>query len=387
MACCQVYADHAATTRPSRQAVAAMLPWLREGYGNPSSLYRQGREARRAVEAARMQLAQILGCQPGEVFFTSGGTESDNWALRGTIKALAPQAKSRLITTQVEHHAILHTARALEAQGFPVTYLPVDRWGLVSPRQLEAALGDDVALVSVMYANNEIGTLQPIEELAYLCRSRGVLFHTDAVQGVGHLPIDFHCQQLDLLSLSAHKFHGPKGVGALLIRQGIPFPTNLMEGGGQERGRRAGTENVPGIVAMGVALQESAAGMNCHIHRLMPMRDRLIRGLLQLPGCTLNGHPTRRLPGNVHLSFAGVDGADLIPLLDDAGIAASTGSACSAGSQEVSHVLTAIGLPQELARGSLRLTLGACNTMTDVDFLLQRIPPIICRLRSQSPSA
>ncbi len=379
----QVYADNAATTRPSKRAVAAMLPWLEEGYGNPSSVYRQGQEARRAVEAARGQVARALGARPGEIFFTSGGTESDNWALKGTVKALAAQGKVHLVTTVFEHHAVLHSARALEREGCAVTYLPVSRDGFVSPRQVAGAIRGDTALVSVMYANNEIGTLQPVEEIASVCRERGVLFHTDAVQAAGHLPIDVRAQGMDLLSLSAHKFHGPKGVGALYVRRDIPFPVSHMDGGGQERGRRAGTENVAGIVGTGAALQEASAGLEERAFRLASMRDRLIRGLLRLPDTRLNGHPTRRLPGNANLSFAGVDGKELLFLLDKAGIAASTGSACSAGSQEPSHVLAAIGLSPQLAGGSLRLTLGDMNTMDDVEYLLAAIPPIVRRLRGR----
>ncbi|MEG1875277.1 MAG: cysteine desulfurase NifS, partial [Angelakisella sp.] len=362
----------------------AMRPWLLENYGNPSSIYSIGRESHLAVDKARRQTAQALGCQPGEIYFTSGGSEADNWAIKGTAHRLAEKGKKHIITTAFEHHAVLHTCQALEKEGFSVTYLPVDHNGLITPAQVAAAIRPDTALVSIMYANNEIGTVLPIAEIGLVCKKAGVLFHTDAVQAVGHLPIQVEAQNIDMLSMSAHKFHGPKGVGALYIRKG-PVPMTLIDGGGQEKGKRAGTENISGIVGLGAAITEAVGKLDKEAIRVSAMRDRLIATLIKLPRVTLNGHPTKRLPGNVNLSFEGIEGESLLLMLDNAGICASSGSACTSGSLDPSHVLLAIGLPHEIAHGSLRLSLGDYNTEAEVDEMLQKIPPVVERLRSISP--
>ncbi|MCI8652375.1 MAG: cysteine desulfurase NifS [Angelakisella sp.] len=380
-----IYADNAATTQVSQRVLQKMLPWLSQHYGNPSSIYGIGREGRAALEEARAQVAQGLGAEPSEIFFTACGTEADNWALKGIARALRPKGKTHIITTAIEHHAILHTCAALEKEGFSVTYLPVDQYGLVSVSDVERALTPATALVSVMFANNEIGTVEPIPEIGALCRRKGVLFHTDAVQAVGHLPIDVQAMNIDLLSLSAHKFHGPKGVGALYIRKGIPFPATFLDGGGQERGRRAGTENVAGIVGLGEALTEALEDLPEKTSRVTAMRDRLIAELTKLPKVRLNGHPTQRLPGNCNLSFEGVEGESLLLLLDSRDICASSGSACTSGSLDPSHVLLAIGLPHEVAHGSLRLTLGDMNTPDEVEEILQAVPQVVERLRAMSP--
>ena len=379
-----VYADNAATTPVSPQVLEAMKPWLLEQYGNPSSIYSIGRQARTAVETARRQVAKALDCEPNEVYFTSGGSEADNWALKGTVHLLAKQGKRHLITTNFEHHAILHTCASLEKEGFEVTYLPVDSNGLVTAEQVRQAIRPDTALVSIMYANNEIGTVQPISEIAAVCKEAGVRFHTDAVQAVGHLPISVREQNITMLSLSAHKLHGPKGVGALIARKGF-LPPNLIDGGGQEKGRRAGTENVSGIVGLGEAITAAVEAMEEEAPRVAALRDRLIDGLIDLPKVRLNGDREHRLPGNVNLSFEGIEGESLLLMLDYAGICASSGSACTSGSLDPSHVLLAIGLPHEVAHGSLRLTLGDQNTAEDVDYILEQLPPIVERLRSMSP--
>ena len=379
-----VYADNAATTQVSPQVLEAMKPWLLEQYGNPSSIYSIGRQARTAVETARRQVAAALDCEPNEVYFTSGGSEADNWALKGTAHLLAKQGKRHLITTNFEHHAILHTCAALEKEGFEVTYLPVDSKGLVTAEQVRQAIRPDTALVSIMYANNEIGTVQPISEIAAVCKEAGVRFHTDAVQAVGHLPISVREQNITMLSLSAHKLHGPKGVGALIVRKGF-IPPNLIDGGGQEKGRRAGTENVSGIVGLGEAITAAVEKMEEETPRVTALRDRLIDGLVKLPKVRLNGDRQHRLPGNVNLSFEGIEGESLLLMLDYAGICASSGSACTSGSLDPSHVLLAIGLPHEVAHGSLRLTLGDQTTDEDVDYILEQVPPIVERLRSMSP--
>lgn len=379
-----VYADNAATTQVSPRVLEAMKPWLLEQYGNPSSIYSIGRQARTAVETARRQVAAALDCEPNEVYFTSGGSEADNWALKGTAHLLAKQGKRHLITTNFEHHAILHTCAALEKEGFEVTYLPVDSKGLVTAEQVRQAIRPDTALVSIMYANNEIGTVQPISEIADVCKEAGVRFHTDAVQAVGHLPISVREQNITMLSLSAHKLHGPKGVGALIVRKGF-IPPNLIDGGGQEKGRRAGTENVSGIVGLGEAITAAVEKMEEETPRVTALRDRLIDGLVKLPKVRLNGDRQHRLPGNVNLSFEGIEGESLLLMLDYAGICASSGSACTSGSLDPSHVLLAIGLPHEVAHGSLRLTLGDQTTDEDVDYILEQVPPIVERLRSMSP--
>ena len=379
-----VYADNAATTQVSPRVLEAMKPWLLEQYGNPSSIYSIGSQASTAVDTARRQVAAALDCEPNEVYFTSGGSEADNWALKGTAHLLAKQGKRHLITTNFEHHAILHTCAALEKEGFEVTYLLVDSKGLVTAEQVRQAIRPDTALVSIMYANNEIGTVQPISEIAAVCKEAGVRFHTDAVQAVGHLPISVREQNITMLSLSAHKLHGPKGVGALIVRKGF-IPPNLIDGGGQEKGRRAGTENVSGIVGLGEAITAAVEKMEEETPRVTALRDRLIDGLIKLPKVRLNGDRQHRLPGNVNLSFEGIEGESLLLMLDYAGICASSGSACTSGSLDPSHVLLAIGLPHEVAHGSLRLTLGDQTTDEDVDYILEQVPPIVERLRSMSP--
>lgn len=379
-----VYADNAATTAVSPQVVEAMLPFLTEHYGNPSSLYSLGQTAHNAVEAARGQVAALLGAQPEEIFFTSGGSEADNWAIRGIAGMQARKGKRHIVTTKFEHHAVLHTVERLQKEGFEVTYLDVHENGIVRIGEVEAALRDDTALVTIMYANNEIGTIQPIAEIGALCRARGILFHTDAVQAVGHVPIDVQAQQIDLLSLSGHKLHAPKGVGALYCRKGLRFP-NLIDGGAQERNRRAGTENVAGIVALGKAASLMQEGMEERMRYVASLRDRLIDGALTIKRSRLNGDRESRLPGNASFCFEGVEGESLLLLLDFQGISASSGSACTSGSLDPSHVLLAIGLPHEIAHGSLRLTLDENNTVEDVDYILEKLPPIIERLRDMSP--
>lgn len=378
-----VYADNAATTAVSREVLDEMLPYFCEKYGNPSSIYSIGREAHEAVDTARRRVAGALGAQQQEIYFTSGGSEADNWAIRGAAHRMAGKGR-HLITTKIEHHAVLHTMRALEKEGFSVTYLDVDGGGFVSPEALEKALRPDTTLVSVMYANNEIGTIEPIPILGEICAAHGVLFHTDAVQAAGHLPIDVAASHIDLLSLSAHKFHGPKGVGALYIRRGLSLP-NLIEGGAQERARRAGTENVAGIAGLGKALELSCEGMEARGARTLALRERLLEGLLQVPRTHLNGSRENRLPGNANISVEGVEGESLLLLLDMNGICASSGSACTSGSLDPSHVLLALGLSQELAHGSLRFTLDGENTEEDVDRILAVFPKIVNQLRSMSP--
>lgn len=379
-----VYADNAATTAVSPQVVEAMLPFLTEHYGNPSSLYSLGQTAHNAVEAARGQVAALLGAQPEEIFFTSGGSEADNWAIRGIAGMQARKGKRHIVTTKFEHHAVLHTVERLQKEGFEVTYLDVHENGIVRIEEVEAALRDDTALVTIMYANNEIGTIQPIAEIGALCRARGTLFHTDAVQAVGHVPIDVRAQQIDLLSLSGHKLHAPKGLGALYCRKGLRFP-NLIDGGAQERNRRAGTENVAGIVALGKAASLMQEGMEERMRYVASLRNRLIDGALTIKRSRLNGDRESRLPGNASFCFEGVEGESLLLLLDFQGISASSGSACTSGSLDPSHVLLAIGLPHEIAHGSLRLTLDENNTVEDVDYILEKLPPIIERLRDMSP--
>jgi cysteine desulfurase len=379
-----VYMDHAATTPTSPEVLAAMLPWMQDRYGNPSSIYGIAREAREAVESARRQVATALGAHPEEIYFTSGGTESDNWAVKGT--ALANRKKgNHIITSAIEHHAVLHPCQYLEKQGFSVTYLPVDRYGLVDPGNLERAITPQTILVSVMYANNEIGTVEPIRALAEISHKHGIPFHTDAVQAIGHLPVSVEADHVDLLSLSAHKFYGPKGMGVLYIRKGTRIDPYL-HGGGQERNRRAGTENLAGIVGLGKAIELATADIGGTADRLRAMRDRLIDRILGDIGHTrLNGHPVQRLPGNVNVSFEFIEGESMLLLLDQYGICASTGSACTSGSLEPSHVLMATGLSPEVAHGSLRLTLGKENTDDDVDYVLEALPKVVSRLRGMSP--
>lgn len=381
-----VYADNAATTRVSEEVLSAMLPYLRESYGNPSSLYSVGREAREAVEQARAQVAAALGAaRPNEIYFTSCGTESDNWALRSVAHNLKKKGKTHLITTNIEHHAVLHTCKALEAEGFRVTYLPVNEEGFITPDQVAQAITDETALVSVMYANNEIGTIQPIPEIGAVCRARGVLFHTDAVQAVGHVEIDVQAQHIDLLSLSGHKLHAPKGVGALYARAGVPL-TNLLHGGGQERNRRGGTENVASIVGLGVAVSAAVRQIPERMAKVAALRDRLMDGILStIPSCRLNGGRENRLAGNLNISFEGIEGEGLLLRLDLAGICGSSGSACTSGDLDPSHVLMAIGLPHALAHGSLRLSLNEENTDEDVDYILEKLPGVVSLLRAMSP--
>ena len=379
-----VYADNAATTPVTPAVLEAMTPWLMENYGNPSSIYSIGRAARTAVEKARRQVAAALNAEPGEIYFTSCGTEADNWALKGSMRRWAAKGKKHLITAAFEHHAILHSAKALEKEGFEVTYLPVTPEGLVDPAELEKAIREDTALVSIMLANNEIGTVQPIAELAAIAHAHGAWFHTDAVQAVGHIPVDVKALGVDMLSLSGHKFHAPKGVGALYVKKGI-LPNIFMDGGAQEKGRRAGTENLASIVGLGEAITVATASLEENMARITAMRDRLIDSLLQLPRTRLNGSREHRLPGNLNISFEGIEGESLLLRLDLAGVAASSGSACTSGSLDPSHVLLAIGLPHEIAHGSLRLSLSDTTTQEEVDYVLSVLPGIIEYLRDMSP--
>jgi cysteine desulfurase len=379
-----VYMDHSATTATDPKVVDAMIPWFSRGFGNPSSLYRIARESRNEVEKARIKVASALGAHPDEIFFTSGGTESDNWAIKGVVFANKKKG-NHIITSAIEHHAVLHTCEYLEKHGFSVTYLPVDEDGLIHIEDLKTAITDKTILVTIMFANNEIGTIEPIADIGRVCRERGVYFHTDAVQAIGNVAIDVKTLQIDLLSLSAHKFYGPKGIGVLYIRKGVRID-NLLHGGGQERRKRAGTENVAGIIGLGCAIEKVVSGMNERNNRVKKLRDRLLTGILEkIPDTRLNGHPENRLPGNLHVSFDFIEGESILLLLDHFGIYASTGSACTSGSLEPSHVLLAIGLPAETAHGSLRLTLGSENTEDDVDYVLEHLPKVVQRLREMSP--
>jgi cysteine desulfurase len=380
----QVYADNAATTAVSPHALEVMTPYFCEIYGNPSSLHGFGQKAAAAIEAARGTMARHLGCDPRELYFTSGGTEADNWAVQNAARLGEKKGRKHLITTAFEHHALLHTMEQLEKQGFAVTYLDVHEDGLVRLEELAAAIRPDTALVSIMYANNEIGTVQPIKEIGQLCREKGVPFHTDAVQAAGHLPINVGEQAIDMLSLSAHKFHGPKGVGLLYCRRTIAL-SNLLYGGGQERGKRPGTENPAAIVGMAAAFDEACQGMSEEAPRLTALRDKLIAGLRAIDRSRLNGHPSKRLPNNVSFCFEGIEGESLLLSLDMKGIAASSGSACTSGSLDPSHVLLAIGLPHEIAHGSLRLSLSRYTTAEDIDYILRELPPVVAYLRDISP--
>ena len=380
-----VYADNAATTSVSRTALDAMLPWLTEKYGNPSSLYGFGQEAREAVEKARQTVASCLGAASvKEIYFTSCGTESDNQALNSCARLGARKGKKHIISTRFEHHAILHTLKKLEKEGFAVTLLDVHDDGVVRAEDVADALREDTCLVTVMFANNEVGTVQPIAEIGALCRERGIPFHTDAVQAAGHLPIDAEKMNIDLLSLSGHKFHAPKGVGALYVRKNLPL-MSFLEGGAQERGKRAGTENVAGIAALAAALEESCANLDENTARVTAMRDRLIAGLSRIPHSRVNGSLTHRVPGTVNLCFEGIEGETLLLALDKAGICASSGSACASGSLDPSHVLLSLGIPYELARGSLRLSIGEYNTDKEIDYILETVPRAVESLRSMSP--
>ena len=380
----RVYMDNGATTRVTEPVMAAMQPYFCEIFGNPSSVHGYGREARKAVEAARAQVAKAIGAQPREIYFTGCGTEADNWALRGAAYANIRKGK-HIITTNFEHHAILHTCQQLEKEGFEVTYLPVDADGLVSPEQLEAAIRPDTTLVSIMYANNEIGTVEPIPELAAVAKAHGVLFHTDAVQAIGHVAIDVKAQNIDLLSMSGHKFHAPKGIGALYIRQGVKLE-RLMQGGAQERAQRPGTENLAGIVGMGRAIELATEDIEARAADMRKVRDHLISRIMkEIPYTKLNGHPTRRMCGNVNVSFQFIEGESLLLHLDLKGIAASSGSACTSGSLDPSHVLLAIGLPHEIAHGSLRLSLCEENTIEEANYVADALVEIVARLRAMSP--
>ena len=380
----QIYADNAATTKMSRTAIDAMLPYMETYYGNPSSLHTVGQQAAEALMAARQTVAACLGCQPREITFTSGGSEADNQALVSAARIGERKGRKHIISTAFEHHAILHTLKKLEKEGFDVQLLDVGPTGTVTAQQVADAIREDTCLVTIMYANNEIGSILPIPEIGAVCKEKGVLFHTDAVQAAGHLHIDVKAQDIDMLSLSAHKFHGPKGVGVLYARQGIPL-TNIIEGGAQERGKRAGTENIPGIVSMAAALQEACAHIDENAAKVSALRDKLMAGLSQIPHSALNGDPVHRLPGNVNFCFEGIEGESLLLLLDAKGICASSGSACTSGSLDPSHVLLAIGRPHEVAHGSLRLSLCEWNTQEEVDYMLQDIPEVVAYLRSMSP--
>jgi cysteine desulfurase len=379
-----IYLDHAATTFVKPEVLEAMIPYFTEYFGNPSSIYGIARDSKKAIETARVQTAKALGADPDEIYFTSGGSESDNWAIKGV--ALANRKRgNHIITTQIEHHAVLHTCKFLEKEGFEVTYLPVDQYGLVNPEDLENAITEKTILISVMYANNEIGTIEPVGDLGAIARNHKIYFHTDAVQAIGNIPIDVKSQNIDLLSLSAHKFYGPKGAGALYIRKGVRIE-NLIHGGGQERKRRAGTENIAGIVGLGKAIELATADIPRHNAAITAMRDRLLKGVLEkIPNAQLNGHPEKRLPGNFNVSFEFIEGESMLLWLDDEGICASTGSACTSGSLEPSHVLLATGLPVEISHGSLRLTLGDANKEGDVDIVLDILPKVVQKLRDMSP--
>lgn len=380
-----VYADNAATTCVSRAALDAMLPFLTEDWGNPSSLYAFGQKARESLEESRKTVARLLGAKsPKEIYFTSCGTESDNQALVSCARAGARKGKKHLISTRFEHHAVLHTLKALEKEGFEVTLLDVHEDGVVRTEDVERALRPDTCCVSVMFANNEVGTLQPVAEIGALCRERGIPFHCDAVQAVGHVPVDVEAMNIDLLSLSGHKFHAPKGVGVLYCRKNIPL-YSFLEGGAQERGKRAGTENVAGAAALAAALEESCAHMEENAKKVIAMRDRLIEGLGKIPHSRLNGSLTSRVPGTVNICFEGVEGETLLLYLDREGICASSGSACASGSLDPSHVLLSLGVPHELARGSLRLSVGEYNSMEEIDHILEVVPRAVHELRSLSP--
>ena len=380
----RVYMDNGATTRVTEPVMAAMQPYFCEIFGNPSSVHGFGREARKAVEAARAQVAAAIGAQPREIYFTGCGTEADNWALRGAAYANIKKGK-HIITTNFEHHAILHTCKQLEKEGFEVTYMPVDHDGLITPEQLEAAIRPDTVLVSVMYANNEVGTIEPIPELAAVAKAHGVLFHTDAVQAIGHVPIDVKAQNIDMLSMSGHKFHAPKGIGALYVRQGVRLE-RLMQGGAQERGQRPGTENLAGIVGIGKAIELATEDVEGRAEKMAAIRDHMIdRIMKEIPHVQLNGHPTKRMCGNINVSFYFVESESILLHLDFKGIAASSGSACTSGSLDPSHVLLAIGVSHEHANGSVRLSLCEENTLEEADYVVDSLVAIVKRLRDMSP--
>ncbi len=379
-----IYADNAATTKMSPASIKAMLPYMESIWGNPSSLYGAGQRAAEALQSARERIAACFGASAGEIYFTSGGSEADNQAIISAAKIGERKGKKHIISSAFEHHAVLHTLKKLEKAGFEIELLDVHENGLIHPSQVADAIREDTCLVTIMYANNEIGSIQPIAEIGTICKEKGVLFHTDAVQAAGHLPIHVVEQNIDMLSLSAHKFHGPKGIGVLYARKGIPL-TNIIEGGAQERGKRGGTENVPAIMAMATALEEACAHMEENTKKVLKLRSRLIEGLSKIPHSVLNGDLEKRLPGNVNFCFEGIEGESLLLLLDDKGICASSGSACTSGSLDPSHVLLAIGRPHEIAHGSLRLSLCEENTEEDVEYILQSVPDIVDYLRGISP--
>ena len=379
-----IYADNAATTAVSKRVLDAMLPYMTEQFGNPSSIYKLGRDAEKAITEVREKIASAIGCSASEIFFTSGGSEADNWAIRSAALRLGAKGKKHIITTNFEHHAVLHTCEFLEKQGFEVTYLPVDEMGLITAEQVKNAIREDTALVTIMYANNEIGTIMPIKEIGEVCREKGVWFHTDAVQAVGNVPINVKEQNIDLMSCSGHKIHAQKGIGFLYVKKGIPM-TNLIFGGAQERGRRAGTENVPAIMGLGEAVTAACENIPEKMERVSKMRDRLIEGITKIPCSRLNGDPKQRLCGNVNISFLGVEGESLLLLLDANGICASSGSACTSGSLDPSHVLLALGRPHEVAHGSMRLTMSDETTDEDIDYILEVVPKVVERIRGMSP--
>ncbi len=379
-----IYVDNAATTAMSDRAIAAMTPYLKQVYGNPSSLHTVGQIAKEALETAREKVARCINAKPAEIYFTSGGSEADNQAIRSAAYTALSRGKKHIISTAFEHHAVLHTLKKLESEGFEVTYLDVHSYGSVSAKEVEEAIRDDTGLVTIMYANNEIGSVLPIREIGEVCRRRKIFFHTDAVQAVGHIPVDVVKDNIDMLSASAHKFHGPKGVGFLYCRTGVPLKT-FIEGGAQEKGRRAGTENIAGISAMAEALCEAVEKLDANMRKMSALRDRLIEGLSRIPHSKLNGMREERLPGNVNMCFEGIEGESLLLLLDAKGICASSGSACTSGSLDPSHVLLALGIPHEVAHGSLRLSLSEYNTPEEMDFIIEQVPKVVEYLRSISP--
>lgn len=379
-----IYADNAATTKMSCTAIEAMLPYMDKIYGNPSSLYSFGQDAKEALEDARARIASVLGCEPREITFTSGGSEADNQAIFSAARLGEKKGKKHIISTAFEHHAVLHTLEKLKKQGFEITLLDVHSNGIVSPEQVAAAIREDTCLVTVMFANNEIGTIQPIAEIGKICREKQVLFHTDAVQAAGHIHVNVKEQNIDMLSLSAHKFHGPKGIGVLYAKKGIILD-NIINGGAQERGKRAGTENIPAIMGMAAALEEAVANLDANSAKLIKLRDRLIEGLDKIPYGELNGDRTNRLPGNVNFCFEGIEGESLLLLLDDKGICASSGSACTSGSLDPSHVLLAIGRPHEVAHGSLRLSINEETTEEDITYMIEAVTDVVTYLRNMSP--
>ena len=380
----QIYADNAATTKMSDLAIEAMLPYMKDVYGNPSSLHSVGQEAAEVLFDARTKMAKCLGCEAREIYFTSGGSEADNQAIISAANRGERKGKKHIISTAFEHHAVLHTLKKLEKQGFEITLLPVGEMGIVNPDDVKNAIKDETCLVTIMYANNEIGTIQPIEKIGEICKEKGVIFHTDAVQAAGHIKIDVKEQNIDMLSLSAHKFHGPKGVGALYVKSGIVV-SNIIEGGAQERGKRGGTENIPAIVSMAAAFEDACSKIDENTQKLIPMRDRLIEGLSKIPHSILNGDAILRLPGNVNMCFEGIEGESLLLMLDMHGVCASSGSACTSGSLDPSHVLLAIGRVHEIAHGSLRLSLSEYNSEEEIDKIINAVTEVVSYLRNMSP--